>query len=115
MIENAKIIGKITKISDIMEFDSGAKKVSVRIDTGEQWGNIMEFDMFKGADYAEHVENFSKYNKVGDTVEIEYQVRCNWNEKLDRVFTSLSLWKCSKVDGAATATATEEESDDLPF
>ncbi|NQX84079.1 MAG: DUF3127 domain-containing protein [Mycoplasmataceae bacterium] len=95
-----------------MEFDSGAKKVSVRIDTGEQWSNIVEFDMFKGADYAEHVENFSKYNKVGDTVEIEYQVRCNWNEKLDRVFTSLSLWKCSK---AAAPAATEEEEDDLPF
>ena len=65
-----KVKGTIVSISDKQIFDSGAGKISFRIDTGEQYNNILEFENFKGADKLDYLDSFTKYNKLGDKVEV---------------------------------------------
>ena len=107
--------GKIVSISEVTSLESGAKKLTYRIDTGEQYNNIWEFELYKGADYAEHADNFVKFNSVGDLVSVEFNVRPRvWEEK-DRVFTTLSHWKCTTLEKSENAQAVAGGKDDLPF
>ena len=115
--------GEIVSISDVSEAGAG-KKLTFRIDTKEQYNNLIEFEMFKGADYVEHVEKFKDYNKVGDTVSVEFNLKTyHWTKNgNDKIFTSLSAWKVNKVSGAAPLETTEsndvanhDESEELPF
>ncbi len=112
--------GKISTVSDIVEVGQG-KKLTFRIDTSDQYNPIWEFELYKGASHLEHLDNFVKYNKVGDEVEVEFNIKTfNWKPEADnKIFTSLSAWKVSKAD-AGTPTpeaAPVEASDDssLPF
>jgi len=116
---NYTVKGAIIAITEVEVLDSGAAKLSYRIDTGEQYNNVWEFEIYKGVDHVEHAHNFVKYNSVGDSVEVEFNIRPRvWAEK-DRVFTTLSHWKCTKLEGATPSTgapATESNDDeDLPF
>lgn len=118
-----KVIGEITRIKEKQTFDSGAGKIEFRIDTGEQWNNILEFELFKGAEYVQHLDNFSKFNKVGDRVEVEFNLKSNHYTKdgNDKIYTSLSCWKVEKVGFKETPTAPKQEPaptkeiEDLPF
>ena len=102
-----------------------AKKLFFRIDNGEQYNNIMEFELYKGAEYVEHIDNFIKYNKVGNSVEVEFNIKTfNWKpESEDKIFTSLSCWKVEKAESsipeaeqfATTTDVNDNEPDDLPF
>lgn len=119
-MQNYNIVGRIISISDKMAFDSGAEKLSFRIDTGEAWSNIIEFELFKGKDYVEHLDKFIQFNKIGDMVNVEFQLKCNHYTKdgADKVFTSLSCWKASKVEtetATAPPAAANGSDDDLPF
>jgi len=117
-----KVKGTIKSISKIEDAGAG-KKLLFRIDNGEQYSNIMEFELYKGAEYLEHLDNFSKYNKVDDSVEVEFNIKTfNWKpEADDKIFTSLSCWKVEKVGNTDTPQFEPvEESltdapDDLPF
>ena len=116
-----KVKGRITVISEKQMFDTGSGKITFRIDTGEKYNQFWEFELFKNKDYIEHLDNFSKYNKLGDDVEVEFNIKTNsWtNPKTneERLFTSLSCWKVEKV----TDNVTPGESNDatavntLPF
>ena len=114
-----KVKGSITTISDIEDAGKG-KKLSFRIDTKEQYNNIVEFELFKGADYVEHLDNFVKYNKVGDEVEVEFNLKTfNWKPESDnKIFTSLSAWRVEKMAGEPQQEAVTNEPVedlDLPF
>jgi hypothetical protein len=113
---NYTVTGTITAITEVEVLDNGAAKLSYRIDTGEAYNSLWEFEIYKGADHVEHAHNFVKYNKVGDKVEVEFNVRPRiWAEK-DKCFTTLSHWKCTKVSEAPEAPETPtQEDDDLPF
>jgi len=113
MKEKLLQLGKIISISDKKMFDSGAGKLTFRIETDDQYNKIWEFELFKGKDHVEHLDNFTKFNKVGDNVEVEFDIRTNHYEKGDKdmVFTSLGAWKVNKVEG----TTEEPVTDDLPF
>lgn len=118
-----KVSGKIVKILDKV---TGAKKdgsgewvkQSFVIDNGEQYNNLASFEVFGD----EKVENLNKYNKVGDNVEVTFNISCNeWQGKY---YTTLQAWKVFKSDSSvAQAVAqidnafppAEEEQDDLPF
>jgi len=109
-----KVQGTITKV---LEKITGQKrdgsgewvKQSFVIDTGEQYNNIICFEVFG----AEKVEKFNQYNKVGDSVDVEFNISCNeWEGKY---YTSLQSWKVFKVDGNSESRATDTDSDDLPF
>jgi len=106
-----KVKGKIVKISEIVEAGNG-KKLTFRIDTGEEFNNLLEFEMYKKEEYFKHLENFPKYNKVGDNVEVEFSIKTfNWKpEAEDKIFTSLSCFKVEKAEQTE-----EQESEELPF
>ena len=115
-MENYKVVGKIVSISEIEAVGAG-KKMSFRIDTEQQYDNLLEFEMYKKEEYFEHLDNFSKYNKVGDSVEVEFNIRAfNWKpEAENKIFTSLSCWKVTKQGANNESPKESESSDDLPF
>tara|TARA_R100000951_G_scaffold81209_1_gene68961 strand:+ start:451 stop:780 length:330 start_codon:yes stop_codon:yes gene_type:complete len=106
-----KVKGEITSISEVKQHDNGAKSLSYQLTSAEQYNNFYSFEMYKGADHLEHLENFLKYNKVGDSAEVEFNIRTN--EYQGRYYTSLTSWKCSKEQ--TQETAAEPQEDDLPF
>lgn len=119
-----KVKGTIVSISDKQIFDSGAGKISFRIDTGEQYNNILEFENFKGADKLEYLDSFTKYNKLGDKVEVEFNLGSNlWTNpktNIEQCFTKLNFWKIEKIEGETQKFESEQNNepsnnDDLPF
>ena len=112
------VTGTIKTIQDIQTFDAGSAKVTFQLETKEQYNNKYSFELFKGADHVEHVNNFTKYNKVGDEVTVEFNV--NTNEWKDKFFTSLSVWKVEKAGQSTEQPTAEQMGDDsdisgLPF
>ena len=102
----------IESISEIVTGDNGHKRLTFRAKTIEDYSQLIEVKLYKKAEFAEHVDNFVKYNKVGDKVSLELSIQCN--EYQDKIFTNLNLWKISKLEGEATPVV-REEVEDLPF
>lgn len=117
-----KVQGKIVKLLDKI---TGQKKdgsgdwvkQSFVIDNGEQYNNLSAFEVFGD----EKVDNLNKYNKVGDEVNVSFNISCNeWKGKY---YTSLSAWRIEKVETVPKQdlppleqyNPKEEEPDDLPF
>jgi hypothetical protein len=69
---------------------------------------IFAFEIFG----AEKVDNFLKYNKEGDTVDVDFNIRTN--EYQGKYYTSLQAWKVFKAEGQAQPQASDDE-DDLLF
>ena len=117
-----KVTGKIINILEEQSGTSGSgkdwKKISFVVDNNEQYNNIYCFEVF-GVD---KVDNFKKYNKKGQLVNVEFNVSCNeWKGKY---FTTLSAWKISaeqqaQVDNSVTTPPIEAQIqdgvEDLPF
>ena len=114
---NYELKGKIVSISDIKELPNGAKELTYRVDNGEEYNNLIEFQMYKGADHTEHLDNFIKFNNVGDMVNVEFNIRTfNWKPTEDnKIFTSLSHWKATKINSEMPSEIKVEPTDDLPF
>lgn len=113
---NFTVKGTIISIGDIQIFDSGAKKLTLVIDTKEQYNNEYAFDYFKSGEYVKYVDEFAKYNKIGDQVEVEFNV--NSKKYNGKYYTNLSLWKITKIaDGnpAPQNQSNVEDDGDLPF
>ena len=119
-----KVKGTIVSISDKQIFDSGAGKISFRIDTGEQYNNILEFENFKVADKLEYLDSFTKYNNVGDKVEVEFNLGSNlWTNpktNIEQCFTKLNFWKSEKIEGETQKFEAQQNNEpandsDLPF
>jgi len=108
-----EVTGTITKVLPVQSGTSKAgkewKKLSFVLTTTEEYNNLYCFDVFGD----EKVENFEKYNKVGDNVKVDFNVKTN--EWKDKYFTSLDAWKVFKADGAVQEAVQEEVKDDLPF
>ena len=115
-----KITCKITRVLPTLEGTSKAgqdwKKLSFIAETTEEYNNLYCFDVFG----EEKVDNFLKYNKVGQDVDVEFNIKTNeWKEKF---YTSLDAWKIFKADTTANPGSApvaspkpEEDHDDLPF
>lgn len=92
-----KVQGKITKI---LEKQTGTKKdgsgewvkQSFTLETNEKYNNLYCFEVFGD----EKVENLNKYNEVGDSVSVEFNV--STNEWKGKYFTSLQAWKVMKAE-----------------
>ena len=62
----------------------------------------------------EKVEQLTKFNKVGDSVKVFFNISVN--EYNGNHFTSLNAWRVEKVDGANSEAPKEEVgAEDLPF
>ena len=105
-----KLNGKIKLIGDIQEFDSGFKKVEFVITTDDQYPQDVKFEIVK-----DKIDNFIKYNKVGDDVQVSFNVR--GNEYKEKYYVSLTAWKVFKASAEANPdlNKSDAEVDDLPF
>ena len=109
---------KITKISEVQSGTSKAGKDWKRLtfvgETSEQYNNLYAFELFG----EEKVDDFVKFNKEGDSVDVDFNVSTReWEGKY---FTSLSAWKVFKAQNTAETTVTSEvptasDEDSLPF
>jgi hypothetical protein len=112
-----RVQGIILEIFDVQEGTSSSgstwKKTNFLVDNGEKYNNLFYFEIFK----AEKVDNFIKYNKVGDSVAVEFNV--NTKEYQGKYYTSLSAWRVEALKGEASSDTGQEfegvENDDLPF
>ena len=109
-----KVTGKITKVLDTQKGTSAAgkdwQKLSFILETTEDYNNLYCFDVFGD----EKVEQFLKYNKVGQEVDVSFNVQTN--EYKGKYYTSLQSWKIFKAEAGETAQeVAQEEADDLPF
>ena len=107
---------KITKVLDTQSGTSKAGKEWSKLtfigETSEEYNNLYAFELFG----TEKVDNFTKFNKVGDLVDVDFNVQTR--EWEGRYFTSLSAWKVFKSETTQTQTETvpEASTDDiLPF
>jgi len=117
-----EVTGKIVKILDKVtgqkKDGSGEwQKQEFVLQTEEQYNNIYCFEVF-----GDKVDEFNKYQKLEDTVKVDFNVKCN--EYNGKYYTSLSAWKVFKADVNAPAAAptqvaapaTDDGFDDgLPF
>lgn len=111
-----QVTGTITKVLETQTGTSKAgkdwKKLSFVLTTTEEYNNLYCFDVFGD----EKVDNFTKYNKEGDVVDVDFNVKTN--EWKDKYFTSLDAWKIFKsdnIDPSVIPTQEEAIKDDLPF
>ncbi len=105
---------KITKVLDTQSGTSKAGKDWSKLtfvgETNEEYNNLYAFELFG----QEKVENFNKFNKVGDVVNVEFNV--STREWEGRYFTGLSAWRIDKSqEGTQAPPQDDNGADDLPF
>jgi len=122
-----KVTGKITEIGEPKILDNGAKTLEYELDNGEQYNNLYFLNYYCGADKLEYLDKFLQFNKVGDTVEVEYNTRCikGVSKKTGNPYkmTTLNHFRATSVsDSPSYPQATPEPQigdnkvvDDLPF
>ena len=109
-----QLTGTIKLIGEKQVFDSGFQKVEFVITTNdEKYPQDVKFEIVQ-----DKVDDFIKYNKVGASVDVDFNVR--GNEYNGKYYVSLSAWKVFKSEANAPATdigvPTEElATNDLPF
>lgn len=109
------INGKITAINAVEKGTSKAgkewQKLTFVIDTGDKFNPEVCFQVF-GAD---KVENINKYNKIGDDVEVSFNVSSR--EYNGKWYNSLDAWMVKKTDHNVNDVPLAENpvSDGLPF
>ena len=110
-----KVSGKITKVLDVekgvSKSDKEWMKMSFVLDTGSQYNPEIAFQLFG----SEKIENFNKYNKVGDEVEVSFNVSSR--EYNGKYFHNIDAWKVFKGTKEAPQlnNSDAEDGSDLPF
>lgn len=106
-----KITGTIKVIGEKQVFDSGFEKVTFVITTDETYPQDVSFDAIK-----DNADALIQYNKVGDKVEVKFNVRGNFFK--ERYYVNLQSWHVQKLDEAKPVEAQgiqADEESDLPF
>tara|TARA_R110000822_G_scaffold87730_1_gene203910 strand:+ start:227 stop:562 length:336 start_codon:yes stop_codon:yes gene_type:complete len=108
-----QLTGTIKLIGEKQVFDSGFQKVEFVVTTNdEKYPQDVKFEIMQ-----DKVDDFLKYNKVGVSVDVDFNVR--GNEYKGKHYVSLSAWKVFKSEANKPATdigvPAEEITEDLPF
>ena len=106
-----KQIGKIKLIGDVQQFDSGFKKVEFVVTSDGEYPQDIKFEIVQ-----DKVDNFLKFNDVGQKVEVSFNIR--GNEYQGKHYVSLQAWKVFTLDKAQEQSApvnSNAVADDLPF
>jgi len=106
-----KLSGTIKQIGEKQTFDSGFCKVEFVLTTNEQYPQDVKFEIVK-----DKADNFLQYNKVGNVVDVAFNVR--GNEYNGKYYVNLQAWKVFKADATPApqqGTPVETVEDDLPF
>jgi len=118
---NYKVKGTIATIGEKKQLENGAVVLDYSINHTSENGYVtpMSFNIYKTADYAEFVDKFIEFNKVGNEVEVEFSIR--GREYQGRIYNSLSHWRCETISSQSEAVVeeatpvVEETETDLPF
>ena len=108
---------KITLIKEVVTGTTKAGKTWSKIEflaeTTEDFNNLYCFEIF-AMEGKDNVDNFVKFNKVGQMVDVEFNVKTTeWKGKH---FTELSAWKVFKAEDTTEIPQMEGTTDDdLPF
>lgn len=104
-------------IKQILPTESGVSKA------GKEWKKLNFVLEQKDGDFThticfdifgeEKVDNFIKFNKEGDTVEVSYNISSR--EHNGRWYTQASAWMVKKVDGSSQEDGSSQDDDDLDF
>lgn len=109
-----KVKGTIKRIGEIRTISDKFKCVDLHLTTGDEYPQVLNFQMSN-----DKADNLIKFNKVGDKVEVSYNLRGReWtNPQGDvKVFNTLDAWKVWKLEETPQAEQVAEEvEDDLPF
>ena len=117
-MSDLKMTGEITHILEVQKGTSKAgkdwSKQTFVINNGNEYNPEVAFSVFG----EEKVSNLTKYNKVGDKVEVSFNVSSR--EYNGNYFHNLDAWKIFKSDAEETPLAPAPieggaEPDDLPF
>lgn len=110
-----KTIGTIKEIGELQTFDSGFTKVEFVLTTDEQYPQEVKFEAVK-----EKAEKMLKFNKVGDRIEVKFNLR--GNEHNGKYYVNLQCWytqnmESNEAEGTSShkTTAEAEGEEDLPF
>ena len=98
-----RLSGVIKQIGELQKFDSGFQKVQFVITTDDEYPQDVALEFFK-----DKADNFIKYHKVGDDVDVKFNVL--GNEYKGRHYVSLNAWWIEKL----AESNNEEVTDDLP-
>ena len=111
-----KITGKIKQILEVEKGTSKAgkeyQKINFVIDTGAQYNPDICFQIFG----QEKVEQFQKYNKEGDNVDVSFNLSSR--EFKGKWYHSIDAWRVDKLEGEiykAPQEPKDDEADTLPF
>lgn len=109
------------RVDNILDVESGTSangdwsKISfIGTETEGQFPKEIGFEIFG----QENVDKFLQYNKVGDELDVSFNIRSRlYNGK---IYTTLQAWKWWNTATTASAAPppvedTDEEDDDLPF
>jgi len=109
---------EIIKLGELRTFDSGFSLVEFVVKTED--ADYPQFISFQAT--KEKAENLLKYNKVGQRVDVSFNVRGRqWESPTGEVkyFNTLEAWKIFKSEGSFKpedkAEVPEEAESDLPF
>jgi len=111
-IKNAEIL----RIGELQTFDSGFKKVEWVIKTQEDYPQILKLQSNK-----DNADNLLKYNKIGDIVDININLKGReWTNKDGEtiVFNTIEAWKVvtkQELINQEDLANQEESESDLPF
>ena len=119
-MSNLQITGTIKSIGEVqtgIAKSSGKewKKMLFVIDTEGEYPKSVAFNLFGG----EKVDNFVKYNKVGQRVDVSFDVESR--EYKGKYYSEFNAWKVFSHKEAATtansvpSTTTVEDAGNLPF
>ena len=131
MSNEMKVTGTIFSIGEVIENDAATwKKVELIVEVQKSYGVGTEFWKFeignKPDAEKDKVASLIKYNKVGQAVDVEYNVNVfSWVSKQERNLgqtqygVSLRAWKVFKAEVAEMETAEipmdEPDEEDAPF
>jgi hypothetical protein len=110
-----EIKGTLTKIGETVTGTGkdGApwQKLTYLVETDQTYNNLYAFEVFS----QEKVQQFKKYNTVGNKVSVKFNV--STNEWKGKYFTTLQSWRCTKdnLEDAPQKVVQAEEESDLPF
>lgn len=86
-----KLQGKILKIGELESFESGFRKVEFILKTEGEYSQEIKFESHK-----DKAENFIKYNKEGDDVDVSFNIK--GNEHNDKYYVNLVAWRTDKIE-----------------
>jgi hypothetical protein len=115
-MSDLKVTGTIKKILEVQKGTSKAgkewEKIDFVLDTGAEYNSEICFTIFG----SEKVENFVKYNKEGQDVDVSFNVSSR--EYDGKWFHNIGAWKVFKADTQEQPVNQDNsgaESDGLPF